>query len=50
MVRLSRFEERPRREVVCGAHGVMEEEKWRLDLGRRVRGRGVGIVGAWEGG
>lgn len=47
IVRLSRFEERPRREVEC--EGLMEGEG-RLDLGRRVRGRGVGIVGAWEGG
>lgn len=47
MVRLSRFEERPRREVGCEGD---VEERGRLDLGRRVRGRGVGIVGAWEGG
>lgn len=45
MVRLSRFEERPRREVECGGD---VEERGRLDLGRRERGRGVGIVGAWE--
>jgi len=49
IVRLSRFEERPRREVECGGDVVVEGEG-RLDLGRRVRGRGVGIVGAWEGG
>lgn len=55
MVRLSRFEERPRREVEGGSLrrvGVVLVEGegvgvGRVDFGRRVRRRGVvGIVGA----
>jgi len=48
-VRLSRFEERPRREVEGRGlrEDVVVEEEGRVDLGRRVRARDEGIVGAW---